>query len=303
MKEAPQKGKTGKKPAKSGKPFIDKSQRHGFIQPQLTIGRPGDHFEQEADVMANRVMSMPEQAVQRQEIPEEEETLHAKPLAEGITPLVQRQAEEEEEVMPKLQRQEIPEEETIQEKCADCEEKEMVQRQENPPSLKLRRVEEEELQPKLQRQEIPQEEEEILPKLQRQEMPEEEEVLPMLQRQERPPSLKLRRAEDEELQPTLQRQENGPLTAPPELESRLHTSKGQGAPLPENTRASMENAFGSDFSGVRVHTGPGSVQMNQELSAQAFTHGSDVYFNAGKYSPASGEGKRLLAHELTHVVQ
>jgi len=65
----------------------------------------------------------------------------------------------------------------------------------------------------------------------------------------------------------------------------------------------MESAFGADFGGVRVHTGNEAVQMNRELRAQAFTHGSDIYFNAGKYEPASVAGQGLLAHELTHVVQ
>ena len=46
-----------------------------------------------------------------------------------------------------------------------------------------------------------------------------------------------------------------------------------------------------------------AVQMNQGLNARAFTHGSDIYFNSGQYQPGSSDGKRLLAHELTHVVQ
>src|SRR5690606_1881665 len=54
---------------------------------------------------------------------------------------------------------------------------------------------------------------------------------------------------------------------------------------------------------VRIHTGADSVQMNRELGAQAFTHGRDIYFNEGKYNPSSPDGQRLLAHELTHVVQ
>jgi len=64
-------------------------------------------------------------------------------------------------------------------------------------------------------------------------------------------------------------------------------------------RAFMEPRFGADFSSVRVHTGGEAVQMNQDLGAQAFTHGSDVYFGAGK-DPGNNE---LTAHELTHVVQ
>jgi hypothetical protein len=84
-----------------------------------------------------------------------------------------------------------------------------------------------------------------------------------------------------------------------DLESRLNASKGGGSPLSEGVRGFMEPRFGADFSGVRVHTGGEAVQMNRELGAQAFAHGSDVYFGAGK-EPGKNE---LTAHELTHVVQ
>jgi phage antirepressor YoqD-like protein len=65
----------------------------------------------------------------------------------------------------------------------------------------------------------------------------------------------------------------------------------------------MQKRFGSDFSGVRVHADSDAVQMNRELNAEAFTHGRDIYFGAGRYSPETSSGKKLLAHELTHVVQ
>jgi hypothetical protein len=84
-----------------------------------------------------------------------------------------------------------------------------------------------------------------------------------------------------------------------DLESRLNASKGGGNALAPEVRAFMEPRFGADFSSVRVHTGSEAVQMNRELGAQAFAHGSDVYFGAGK-SPGNNE---LTAHELTHVVQ
>jgi Domain of unknown function (DUF4157) len=84
-----------------------------------------------------------------------------------------------------------------------------------------------------------------------------------------------------------------------DFESRLSGSKSGGSPLPEDVRSFMEPRFGADFSGVRVHTGSEAVQMNQEVGAQAFAPGQDVYFGAGK-----GPGKdALTAHELTHVVQ
>ena len=90
---------------------------------------------------------------------------------------------------------------------------------------------------------------------------------------------------------------------PANLESRLSASKGSGSPLSSETQSSMESAFGTDFSSVRVHTGTDAVQMNKDIGAQAFTHGSDIYFNQGKYNTNSREGNKLLAHELTHTVQ
>jgi hypothetical protein len=87
------------------------------------------------------------------------------------------------------------------------------------------------------------------------------------------------------------------------VESRLAHSKGAGETIPESVRRQMESAFGADFSQVRVHTNQNAVQMNRDLGAKAFTHGSDIYFNADRYSPATASGRELLAHELTHVVQ
>jgi hypothetical protein len=87
------------------------------------------------------------------------------------------------------------------------------------------------------------------------------------------------------------------------IEQQLNASKGGGSPLDTETRSEMESGFGSDFSGVRVHNDSNAVQMNQELGAQAFTNGNDIYFNEGKYNPSSDSGKHLLAHELTHTVQ
>ncbi len=213
------------------------------IQPKLTVGAPGDKYEQEADSMASQVMSMPDSAVQREMTPEEtEEEVQAKPLAAGITPLVQRETmPEEEEVQTKalgnatIQREAIPEEEEIQTKP-------------------------------------------ISASIQREISPEEEEV---------------------QTKPSLQCATDGSFQAGGNIESQLGNSKGGGSPLGDEVRSFMEPRFGADFSSVRVHTGDEAVQMNRELGAQAFTHGSDVYFGAGKV-PGNNE---LTAHELTHVVQ
>ena len=96
---------------------------------------------------------------------------------------------------------------------------------------------------------------------------------------------------------------SGGFAASPDLVSQLNATKGGGLPLPEGTRSFMETAFSTDFSGVRVHTDERAAEMSQSIQAKAFTYGGDVYFNRGQYDPGSLAGKRLLAHELGHVVQ
>jgi Domain of unknown function (DUF4157) len=83
----------------------------------------------------------------------------------------------------------------------------------------------------------------------------------------------------------------------------LQPSTSSGEPLGPETRQSMESHFGSDFGGVRVHSGSAAALAADSIHADAYTVGSDVYFAAGKYRPESAEGGKLLAHELTHVGQ
>ena len=97
----------------------------------------------------------------------------------------------------------------------------------------------------------------------------------------------------------------GPPASSPRasFESSLSSSKGSGSALPSSTKQFMESRFGADFSGVRIHTGSYAQSMSSSIHAQAFTHGNDIYFNSGKYSPHTEAGGTLLAHELTHTIQ
>ncbi len=79
--------------------------------------------------------------------------------------------------------------------------------------------------------------------------------------------------------------------------------EGTGAPLDGDIRAKMEPKLGADLSGVRVHTSGESAQAAKGFGARAFTVGNDVHFNSGQFAPGTKEGDKLLAHELTHVVQ
>ncbi len=222
------------------------------LQTKLTIGQPNDRYEREADHVADKVVSTPDAQVQKME---GEEDMQAQPLAGQISPLVQKQAEEEEPVQPRLQRQQ---------------------------------EEEDEAQPKLQKQP---EEEEAQPKLQRMEEEQEDAASAKLQRQ----------AEEEEMQAKSSGRQRP--TVSKSFESRLASGKNGGQPLKGATKNYMESRFGNDFSGVRIHTDNHAVQLSKAINAQAFTVGSHIYFNAGKFSPDTASGKHLLAHELTHTIQ
>jgi hypothetical protein len=88
-----------------------------------------------------------------------------------------------------------------------------------------------------------------------------------------------------------------------QLIERIEAAKGTGQPLKPQVRTEMEGAFGEDFKHIRIHTGATSAKLSEELGAEAFTAGRDIFFNRGVYQPGSQAGKKLLKHELTHVVQ
>ncbi|HST20349.1 MAG TPA: DUF4157 domain-containing protein [Blastocatellia bacterium] len=87
------------------------------------------------------------------------------------------------------------------------------------------------------------------------------------------------------------------------VESQIESMRGGGEPLQEEMRQDFEGKFGHDFSQVRVHKNAQAADSARNINARAYTTGQDVVFGAGEYSPETTEGKRLLAHELTHVVQ
>ena len=224
----------------------------------MNVGQPNDRFEKEADNMADAVV--------------QNKADSARPLFGQITPLVQRQPEEE------VQKQE----EVVQEK----EEKEVqmkedgeVQKQEDEEQAQTKK--EEEVQEK--------EEKEV-------QMKEDGEV----QKQEDEEQAQTK--EDEEVQA-----KRGPISErnrkKTDIAALLKSRKGKGAPLPDPLRQKMEDNFGADFSSVRLHTDSAAVAMSKKLGAQAFASGSDIFFNQGKFDTGTSKGEHLLAHELTHTVQ
>ncbi|ELR72095.1 hypothetical protein C900_01837 [Fulvivirga imtechensis AK7] len=121
-----------------------------------------------------------------------------------------------------------------------------------------------------------------------------------------PIQMKCKECEEEltlQMKPEMQMLSGEQNHASDDISSTLSTSAGMGQAMSASVRSDLETKMGADFSDVKVHTDSKAVQMNEELGAQAFTHGTDIYFNSGNYSPDSSQGKHLLAHELTHVIQ
>lgn len=236
-----------------------------LIRAKLKVGRPDDQYEQEADRVAEQVTSMPAPAGGQG-------TVAAGNAAGGT---VQRAAamEEDKRFVGPHEKFDGPHEEDESIQRAEMKEEEPVQRQASEEEESVQRQAGEEDSEQVSRQPVKEEEK----KIQRQ--PEEEEPVQAKAASRPAPSIT------------------------PKVSANIHAMKGSGQPLPEATRAAFEPRFGYDFSHVRVHTDTPATESAAAIKARAFTVGSDIAFGAGEYAPESAVGQKLLAHELTHVVQ
>jgi hypothetical protein len=214
--------------------------------------------------IGDQIMRVPETSCPECNEEEKEAPIQTKPIADQITPLVQRQADEEEEpVQTKLiQRQETGEEE-------------------EPIQTKL-----------LQRQETEKDEESVQTKLiQRQASPEEEEnVQTKLQRQEEEESVQSK--------PSASVGSKSPSTMTT-VAARAIATKGQGERMNPYTRDKLESRMGVDFSDVRVHSDSTAREAAAGLNAKAFTHKNHIWLGQGQTQNDLG----LMAHETSHVIQ
>jgi hypothetical protein len=101
----------------------------------------------------------------------------------------------------------------------------------------------------------------------------------------------------------IDRRGGGPGRLDREIAQAIADRRGRGRELDTDARAELEGAMGEDFSDVRVHDDAHANELSESVSAEAFTTGSDVFFKSGSYDPGSSPGRKLLAHELTHVAQ
>ncbi|MES0491495.1 MAG: DUF4157 domain-containing protein [Leptospirales bacterium] len=271
--------------------------KSGWLQRKLNIGPANDKYEQEADAVADKVVSMNEPQVGSGVVGNspsgETQQISRTPLADSITPL-QRSAQPEEEDVQKapapeeeeaqgkfLQREAKPEEEEargkfLQSKCATCEKEEaqakIQRRLVNPASLcsKCR----------------------------------SNSPLQMMQRKCLPVRVNpMNRQYSLQQKYFTQKKGNGSTPASPNIESSIQSSRGGGRSLSPGERSYYEPRFGTNFAGVKIHTGGQANHLSRSVNARAFTVGNDIFFGSGEYSPNTIQGKKLMAHELTHTVQ
>lgn len=189
-----------------------------------------------------------------------------------------------------LQSKEEIQQKPLSETISSVQSKEM---KEEEPVQKKTEEKEDKLQKKSEEKEEP---------LQKKE--EEKEPVQKKEQEEETVQAKCAGCEKEDKEKKVQKKENNTKSTKDDsdVEARLNQSKGNGSPMNKELKNEMESKFSSDFSNVNIHTNSNAVQMSQDMGAQAFTSGNDVYFNKGKYNPDK-EGKHLLAHELTHTIQ
>lgn len=146
----------------------------------------------------------------------------------------------------------------------------------------------------------------ITPLLQRQIIPEEEEEEEEVLQAKHAPGLQRQVDPEEEEEEEVLQTKRAPGAVPevtPSVASEIASMRGRGQALPEAERAFFELRFGHDFSRVRIHADGRAASAARSVQARAFTVGRDVVFGVGQYAPGTDAGRRLLAHELTHVVQ
>ena len=101
----------------------------------------------------------------------------------------------------------------------------------------------------------------------------------------------------------ISRKETSAPAESPALQQVQQALSGNGFSLDDDTKSFMEDRFQHDFSQVKIHDDSTAHQSSSAINALAYTHQNDIVFGAGQFNPSSAEGKKLLAHELTHVVQ
>jgi|GEM_PF-2764143 len=116
---------------------------------------------------------------------------------------------------------------------------------------------------------------------------------------------KLQRQTEKKEEEKVQKKEGsaGTTVTPPAASAYISSINGKGQSMDAQVRSFYENRMGADFSAVKIHTDKDAAESAKDINAKAYTVGNDIVFNDGRYDTNSDEGRKLVAHELTHVMQ
>ncbi|MEO6977135.1 MAG: DUF4157 domain-containing protein, partial [Mucilaginibacter sp.] len=266
--------------------------RQPYIQPKLTVNKPGDKYEQEADSMADKVMRMAEPSA-------------GEVLTGRVGDVVQRKCDacedEDKDKTPVMRKEEGPSDDAGEQAVMRKEESSADTDEDDGGDGEVMRKEDE----SADTDDDDAADGEVMRKEEGSADSDDDDTGDDdVMRKEEDPNTNAKNDDSDDDQVM---REAGKPAAEPQVagfwQSSLNSSKSGGAPLPAGTKTFMEGAFQTDFSSVRIHTDSRAAEMSKGIQARAFTHGNDIYFNTGQFTPENAEGKRLLAHELTHVVQ
>jgi outer membrane protein OmpA-like peptidoglycan-associated protein len=237
------------------------------VQPKLMVGEADSPLEKEADTVADTVMRMPANFVQRKcaACEKEEEHVHRKPQ-NGHSFLIHTMSDA-----------------TLQRECAECEKEEEEELHRKPLTSAGSFVQRKAVSPTVASMPVT--------------------AAPFVQKKCAECETEEEENAQRKPQQFLQAKASDTPNVSDSLSQSIQSSRGSGFSMDNNTQSFMSDRIGADLSSVNIHTGSEASTMNNQLQAKAFTIGKDIYFNDGQYQPHSDSGKRLLAHELTHVVQ
>lgn len=240
----------------------------GSIQAKLTVGAPNDKFEVEADAMADQVMRMPAPTL----------------FGDGFAQSPPNNS--------------ISSSPAVQKKCVACENESIEKEDSIAPALQMKEIVQQASGDdiNIQRKSTESFASSTRPN-------EAKKMSPTIQPNRDSGRRINRKVEEEDLIQKTENQTSGRGPPQGEFSSKLNQTKGSGQPLDSATNSFMSNRFGADFSNVRIHDNSTAASMSDSISAKAFTHQNNIYFNQGQYQPNTSAGKHLLAHELTHTIQ
>jgi hypothetical protein len=259
-------------------PFFSPATAQSFFKPNAVVSRKCDHCEAE-EKQVKRVGEKKEEEKPVMKMDEKKEEDKS----------IQKMGEKKEEEKPVMKMDEKKEEDKSVQK--------MDEKKEDKPVMKMDEKKEEDKS--IQKIDEKKEEDKSIHKTD--EKKEEKPLMKMDEKEDKDVHKADEKKEEDKKVAT--KQDVGSAKAADQSTSYINSLVGKGNSLPVDAQQFFKTRMGYDFSNVRIHTDASAQHSAKGLQAKAYAVDNNIVFNKGQYDPASREGKKLLAHELTHIAQ